>query len=287
LSSGARRILLRKFRLPASGLYPVLTLAFALLAFAVPTLLGGSGFLGVYVTAVILGSSALPYRASLLRIHDAMAWLAQVSMFLMLGMLVFPSRLLAIAPLGLAVAIGLAFIARPVVVAACLFPFGYKRKEVAYVGWVGLRGAVPIILATFPVLNGAPRAELLFNLVFIVVLVNSVLPGSTVPWMTRKMGLEAREPPAPPAILQIESHNPLLNDLHSFYVDEALAVAGSPVSEIPLPDGAAISMIIRGGSLLAATTGVTLEPGDHVYVVATAEATPFVQLIFGRPESTE
>ncbi|MDQ6718701.1 MAG: potassium/proton antiporter [Gemmatimonadota bacterium] len=283
----AGRHSLRRFRLPASGLYPVFTLAIALLSFAIPTLIGGSGFLGVYTAAIILGSSPLPYRSSLLRIHDALAWLAQVSMFLMLGMLVFPSRLLAIGPIGLAVALGLAFVARPVVVALCLFPFRYKKKEIGYIGWVGLRGAVPIILATFPVLSHAPGAERLFGIVFIVVVVNGILPGSTVAWLTRKLGLEAREPPAPPAFLQIESHNPLLNDLHSFFVDEALAVAGSTISELPMPEGSAVSMIIRSGSLIAATPDVRIEPGDHVYIVAVSESSPMIRLMFGRPESND
>lgn len=286
LGIGGRHFL-RRFRLPASGLYPVLTLAIALLAFAIPTLIGGSGFLGVYTTALILGSSPLPYRASLLRIHDALAWLAQVSMFLMLGMLVFPSRLIAIGPIGLAVALGLAFVARPLVVTLCLLPFRYRKKEIGYIGWVGLRGAVPIILATYPVLRHAPGAERLFDIVFIVVVVNGIIPGSTVAWMTRKLGLEAREPPAPPAILQIESHNPLLNDLHSFYVDEALAVTGSTIAELPMPEGSAVSMIIRSGALIAPTPEIRLEPGDHVYIVAVSESSPMIHLMFGRAESND
>ena len=148
------RTLLARLGLLASGLYPVITLALAFLAFGVPTLLGASGFLSVYVTAVILGNGALPYRNSLLRVHDALAWLAQIAMFLVLGLLVFPSQLPAVAGVGLGLAFFLAVIARPLVVGACLWPFGYKAKEVLYVGWVGLRGAVPIILATMAVLAG-------------------------------------------------------------------------------------------------------------------------------------
>ena len=173
---GGRRLLAR-IRLPAEGLYPVLTVAFASLAFAVPTLMQGSGFLGVYVAGVTLGAGDLPYRPGIFRVHDALAWLSQITMFLLLGLLVTPSQLPAIAPIGLVLGLFLAFVARPVVVAVCLAPLGYSRKEVGYVGWVGLRGAVPIILATVPVLAGAAGAEGSVNVVFFIVVVNAFVRG--------------------------------------------------------------------------------------------------------------
>ncbi|MEO7084864.1 MAG: potassium/proton antiporter [Gemmatimonadaceae bacterium] len=178
-----------KVTLPAAGLYPVFTLGVACLAYGLPTLLHGSGFLAVYVAGITLGNGELPEGASLRRVHDAMGWLSQIVMFLLLGLLVFPSRLLAVAETGLALALLLAFVARPLVVAICLAPFRYPPREIAYVGWVGLRGAVPIILATIPVMSGAPGARSLFDVVFFVVVVGSILPGSTVPWVTRKLGL--------------------------------------------------------------------------------------------------
>jgi cell volume regulation protein A len=281
---GGRRILAR-VTLPATGLYPVLTLALALLAFAVPTLLHGSGFLAVYVAAVVLGDGPLPYRAGMLRVHDALAWLSQIAMFLLLGLLVFPSRLVEVGWTGLALALFLAVVARPLVVALCLLPFRYTPRHVVYVGWVGLRGAVPIILATFPVLAGAPGAERIFDVVFFIVVVNALVPGATVPWVTRRLGLEAVEPPAPRAVLEIESRQPLTGELLSFYVDEALAVTGVPISELPFPEGSAATLIIRGTEMLAPRGPTTLEPGDHVYVFARPEDRPMLQLMFGRPES--
>ena len=158
IGAGARWIITR-VRLPASGLYSVMTLATALLGFSMPTLIGGSGFLGVYVAAVTLGSGRLPYRTALGRIHDSLAWLGQVAMFLMLGLLVYPSQLLDAAWIGTIVGLALAFVARPVVAALCLIPLRFPWNDVLYVGWVGLRGAVPIILAIFPVLAGAPGAH--------------------------------------------------------------------------------------------------------------------------------
>jgi cell volume regulation protein A len=278
------RYLLSKLSLPSGGLYPVLTLSLGLLAFGVATLSRGSGFLAVYLAGLLLGNGPLPYRSGLLRVHDALAWLSQVGMFLILGLLVYPSRLLDAAGVGLAIAVLLAFLVRPLVVALCLLPFRYPRKEVLYIGWVGLRGAIPIVLATFPVLAGAPGAERLFDIVFFIVVANALVPGATVAWVTRKLGLQTKEPPAPQAVLAIESRQPLQGELMSFYIDEALVVAGMPLEELPLPEGAAVTLIVRKNTLVPPKPSTTLQPGDHVHVIAPPEDRGFIQLMFGRPE---
>jgi potassium/hydrogen antiporter len=278
------RQLLARLALSTGGLYPVMTLALGLLSFGLATLLRGSGFLAVYLTGLILGNGPLPYRTGLLRVHDALAWLSQVGMFLVLGLLVFPSRLLGVAGVGLAIAMLLAFIVRPVVVALCLVPFKYPPREILYIGWVGLRGAVPIVLATFPVLAGAPGAERLFDLVFIIVVAGALLPGATVAWVTTRLGLESREPPAPHAVLAIESRQPLQGELMSFYIDEALVVSGMPVDQLPLPEGSAVTLIVRDNRLVPPTPGTRLQPGDHVHLIGQPEDQPLIQLMFGRPE---
>jgi potassium/hydrogen antiporter len=209
----------------------------------------------VYLAGLILGNGALPYHTGLLRVHDALAWLSQVGMFLILGLLIYPSHLLAVAVVGLAIALLLAFVVRPLVVALCLLPFGYLRREVLYIGWVGLRGAVPIVLATFPVLAGAPGADRLFDLVFFIVVVSALVPGATVAWVTRRLGLQSKEPPAPQAVLAIESRQPLQGELMSFYIDEALLVAGMPVEELPLPEGGGGDADRAGESIAAAGGG--------------------------------
>ncbi len=275
--------LINRLRLPASGLYPVLTLSVACLAFGGAALLHGSGFLAVYVAGLALAAGRVPYRTSVLRFHDALAWLAQVAMFLLLGLLAFPSRLVAVAPVGLALALVLAFVARPAIVALCLAPFRYPARETAYIGWVGLRGAVPIVLALIPLLAGVSDAHYLFDVVFFVVVVNAIIPGGTVAWATRRLGLEADEPPRPPAALQIDSREMLDGDLLSFYVDEALAIAGRPIAELPIPDGAAVIMVLRGEALIAPKGPTILEPGDHAYVLTSPADRPIIELLFGRP----
>ena len=277
-------VLLSKLRLLAGGLYPGITLTIALLAFGVATLLHGSGFLAVYVAGLILGNGALPFRAGLLRFHDALGWLSQIVMFLVLGLLVFPSRLLYVAWVGLALALFLAFVARPLVVALCLLPFRFPARDVAYIGWVGLRGAVPIILATYPVLSQAPGAMRIFDVVFFIVVVNAIVPGGTVQWVTRRLRLESVEPPAPKAVLEIESMRPLNGELLSFYMDDALAVTGVALADLPFPEAAAVTMIVRGQELVVPKGNTVLMSGDHVYVFVRPEDRAMIQLMFGRPE---
>jgi cell volume regulation protein A len=247
----------------------------------------GSGFLAVYVAAVVLGNSPIPYRSGLLRVHDAIAWFSQVAMFVMLGLLSFPSRLMDVAAVGLALGLFLAFIARPLVVILCLLPFGFERREMLYVGWAGLRGAVPIVLASFPVLAGAPDAERIFDVVFFVVVASALVPGGTLGWMTRRLGLVSKEPPRPQAILELQSSAPLAGEVLSFYIEPAAAVAGARIADLPFPEGSAATLVVRGGELIAPKGGTTLLPGDHVFVFCRREDRPLLQLLFGRMEQDQ
>lgn len=279
--------LLRRVRLTSGGLYAVLTFGLAFASFGVASLLNGSGFLSVYLTAVVLGNSELPYRGGLQRIHDAAAWLSQISMFLVLGLLVFPSQLVPVAPVGLAVAFALVFLARPVAVSLCLLPFQFRFIEIVYAGWVGLRGAVPIILATFPILADVPEAMKIFNIVFFIVIVNAVIPGATIRYVTRRLGLESPEVPSPVAALEIHSTRLLRGELMSFHVTSALAVCDAALASIPFPPDSAVILIVRGEELLAARGKTVLRDGDHVYVFCRREDKPFIELLFGRPQGSD
>lgn len=280
----AARHLLTRLRLSSLGLYPVVTIGIALLAFGLTTAVHGSGFLAVYVAGMVIGNGPVPYRAGVLRTQDAMAWLSQIVMYLVFGLLVFPDQLPAVAGTGLAIAAVLAFVARPLVVAAILAPFGYSLREITYMGWVGLRGAVPIVLAIYPVLFGAPGAQLIFNVVFFIVVVNALLPGVTVAPVARALEMDVDEPPRPHAIVEVESMNPLRGELLTFYVDEALAVTGVPLSDLPFPDGASAALIIRGDEMIPPRGVSTLEHGDYVYVVARPQDRELILLMFGKPE---
>jgi cell volume regulation protein A len=272
---------LARMRLPAQGLYPAFTLGVACLAYGLPTIAHGSGFLGVYVAGVVLGSRAFPHAVGVRRVHDAMGWLSQIMMFLLLGMLVFPSRLADVALVGLGIALALAFIARPLVVALCLAPFRLPMREVGYVGWVGLRGAVPIVLATIPVMSGVPQSRNLFDLVFFIVVVGAFLPGSTVPWMSRRFGVLA-----PAGLPTMES--PIIVEqlqgdmgLRMFRIEPTVAVFGATVGEVPLPPGSAITVIDRGGTVLAPKQKLQLQDADSVYVLYRQEDAQLIELMFG------
>ncbi|HSD20083.1 MAG TPA: potassium/proton antiporter [Anaeromyxobacter sp.] len=280
----AGRWLLARVRLSASGLYPVLTIALACFAFGAPTLLSGSGFVAVYAAAVVLGNGPLPHASGLRRVHDAMAWFSQVAMFLLLGLLAFPSRLVSVAGPGLFLGLFLALVARPIVVFAMLLPFRMPLREIAFVSWVGLRGAVPIMLGTFPILAGLPYARHVFDLVFFVVVVSALVQGSTIGWVARRLGLEVQAAPSPRAVLEINSTQRLSGEVISFYVERASAVAGSRISDLTIPEGSAVMLVVRGRELLAARGRTVLEPGDHVYVFTSPGDKPFVQLLFGRQE---
>jgi cell volume regulation protein A len=275
------RWLLGRVRPAAAGLLPVLTIAIAFIAFGATTLAHGSGFLATYAAGLVIGDGALPYRSGLLRVHDSIAWLGQVVMFLVLGLLSFPSRLIAVGWTGLALGLVLALVARPLAVALCLLPFRYRPREIAFVGWVGLRGAVPIILAIFPVLAGAPLAHHLFDVVFFVVVVNAIVPGSTVRWAARILGVEARATPAPSAHVEIASTLPMAAEVLSFYLRAPSAVAGALISDIPFPAGAAIMLIVRADELIAPRGATMLQPHDHVFVFCKPEDRPTIELLFG------
>ena len=278
------RLLLGRVRLAASGLYPVLTIAVAFLAFGAPTLMRGSGFVAVYAAAIVMGSGQLPYMAGLRRVHDSMAWFSQVAMFLLLGLLAFPSRVASMTGPGLALGLFLALVARPLVVILLLLPFRMPAREVAFVCWVGLRGAVPIMLATFPVMAGVEGSLRIFDLVFCVVVVSAAVQGTTIRWLARRLGLEAPAPPAPRAVLEVLSMQALHGEVASYYVEPASAVAGSRISDLPFPEGSAVMLVVRGRDLVAARGRTVLQPGDHVYVFTTPDEKPFVQLMFGREE---
>ncbi len=239
------------------GLYAVFTTALALILFGGTALVHGSGFLAVYVGGIVVGSLPLVQRRAILRFHDALAWLVQVAMFLVLGLLVFPSRLLAIAPEGLAVAAFLVLVARPAAVLASLSPFRIPVREQAMIAWVGLRGAVPIVLATWPRVAGAPGAEHVFDIVFFVVLVSVVVQGTTLPFVARWLGV-AESPPAEDLVAAAQTH---------VLVTVGAGAAGVALVDLSLPGHVRVAMLERDGVTLIPEGATRLARGDVVHVV--------------------
>lgn len=276
------RWVLNRVTLSTTGLYPVATLAMALMSFGVATLAHGSGFLAVFAAAAVLGNGPLPYKAGLTRVHDAIAWFAQVAMFLMLGLLVFPSHLIPVAGIGLTLGLVLSLIARPIAASLCVLPFRWKRAEVFFTAWVGIRGAVPIILATIPIMAGVPNSERVFNVVFFIVVVSAIVPGASIIPLTRRLGLAAKNVLTPAATLEMHTRTRLDGEIYIYRVNETVAVCGAALSEIPFPGSATVLLIVRGDNLIPGRGATRLSPGDFVYVFARQEDEPQVGLLFGR-----
>ena len=186
--------------LELEGIYPVLSVALALLTYGLTDYLGGSGFLAVYLAGLVMARKPFTHQQSVLRFHDGLAWLMQVTMFLALGLQVFPTRLVPIAGVGLLVSLFLIFVARPASVHTALAFSPVSLREQTLVAWAGLRGAVPIILATFPLVAGIEKADMIFHMVFFIALTSVVMQGTAIPWLTRllKIGGPQLNPQSPP-----------------------------------------------------------------------------------------
>ncbi len=261
-------VLVNRLRLGYEGLYPVLMLSMVFLLFGLTNTLGGNGFLAVYLAGVSLSRFDFVHKRSLLRFHDGMAWLMQIAMFLTLGLLVFPSRLVKIAGEGLLIALCLMLVARPVGVFLSLLPTSFRWREKAFVSWVGLRGAVPIILATYPLLAGLPKADLIFNIVFFVVLTSVLLQGTTIPWAARRLGVDA--PPSLKRQYPIE-YTPMegmKSELKELPVPPDSEMAGKSIVELDFPDDFLIILIARERDFLQPSGGTVLEPGDMLLVLS-------------------
>lgn len=271
--------------LPAVGLYPLATMAAGLLAYGGAAVLGGSGFLSVYIAGIVIGNGALPLRLSVIRFHEASAWLSQITMFVLLGLLSFPSRLREVALGGLAVAAVLTFVARPLAVALLLRPFGFSLREIAFVAWVGLKGAVPVVLAIYPLLLGLPGREVVFDVVFFVVIVSALTQGWSLPYLARWLGLQ--EPPRPePAVgLELTSVAALKGaELVDYAVTPEGPMANRHVRELGFPQEAVVAMVVRGQHVIPPRGSTQLLPGDHVHVVLQPSARAVVDRAFGVAE---
>lgn len=266
---------MNRIQLRADGLYVIVTIAHVLGAFAVTALLGGSGFLAVYVAGMVMGNREFIHKRSLTRFHDAIAWLMQIGMFLTLGLLVFPSQLLPIAGGAALLALFLVFVARPLAVAASLFWARMPFRELLMVSWVGLRGAVPIILATFPLLAGVPIAGTIFNIVFFVVLVSVLLQGTTVGLMGRQLGLQVAPEPAVVDALPTEQH--VKARLRTAMLEPGSALIGRAIVDAGLPPNVLIVMIERNGEAIIPSGATVLRAGDGLTILADDSGTDATQ----------
>ncbi len=271
---------INRINLNDPGLYPLLALSFALLAFGLATAFQGSGFLAVYLAGIVLGNSSIVFRAGIFLFHDAAAWLSQIVLFVMLGLLSFPSRLLAVAWEGLLIALVLIVVARPVAVAVAALPFHFRPRELTFLSWVGLKGAVPITLATFPLMAGVPQSPVIFNAVFFVVLISAVTQGWSLPVVARWLRLGRPADPTPALTVEINALRQVDGEIVDYTVRPQARAAGQQLRDLPFPDGVLVTLILRGKTLVMPRGPTLLQSGDHVFVVLHARMQPLIDRLF-------
>jgi len=282
--AAAARAAFARLPLGLAPFAPVLSIATAAIAFGAADVAGGSGFLSVYVVAVAVGSTPSPLRGAVVAFHQGLAFLAQIVLFVVLGILVFPSQLLDVVAPGLALALVLVFVARPVAVWLCT-PRGLDVRERTLVSWAGLRGAVPIVLATFPLSAGVPESVTIFNAVFFVVVVSVLIQGPTFEPLARRLGLAAAAPPVVHAPLEVGAIRALGADLLELVVEEGQAVAGRAIRDLGLPPDAIVALIVRGDRAIPPRGTTRLEPADRLFIVARPALRPELERLFAAAPS--
>ncbi|MGW6024488.1 potassium/proton antiporter [Streptomyces sp. NPDC055099] len=259
---------LRHVALPASGLYPIAVMAIAVAAYAAGAMAHGSGFLAVYLASMVLGNAKLPHWPATRGFAEGLGWIAQIGMFVLLGLLVTPHDLLDDTWPAIVIGLILTMVARPLGVVASLLPFRMPWQEKALMCWAGLRGAVPIILATIPMVNGVDDSQRIFNIVFVLVVVYTLIQGPTLPWLARKLRLGDSSGAAD---LGIESAplERLRGHLLSVAIPKGSRMHGVEVGELRMPAGAAVTLVVRNGESFVPQPTTVLQRGDELLVVAT------------------
>jgi cell volume regulation protein A len=267
-------------RIPESigAFVPVASVAAAALSFGVADALGGSGFLAVYLVGLAVGSTPSRYRHQLAAFHEGLAFVAQVGLFILLGLLVFPHRLPGVALSGLELALLLVFVARPAAVWVSTAVSGFTQRERLLLGWAGLRGAVPIVLATFALTSAVRHSETIFNAVFFVVIISTLIQGTTLEWLAQRLGLTS-----PASLVSDErGEDPHELNLVEFIVAANHSINGSVVGELGLPRGALVAAIKRDGETIQPKASTVVEEGDQLSVLAPRHRRPDLEDVFER-----
>ena len=279
--------LMNRLRLTYEGIYPVFSLAFAALIYGATTTIGGSGFLAVYVAGLVAGNSEFVHKKSLLRFFDGLAWLSQITLFLTLGLLVFPSQIVPVIGIGLLISAFLMFVARPVSVLLALSLAKIRWREKLFVSWVGLRGAAPIVLATFPLLAGIPDAQLIFNIVFFIVLTSALLQGWSIPAVARVLRVDAPAEPKRRYPIEFAPVEGVDTELVDLIVPYGSAADGRSIIDLHLPSGTLVVLISRDDEFIVPSGGTELREGDTVLALVTKTTMPVVRSILEKPRSAE
>jgi len=264
------------------GLYPVASIAAAALGFGAADFLHGSGFMSVYIVGLALGTANIPARRTVNDFHDGLAWVSQIAVFLTLGLLVNPSDFGDIAGEGLLIAAVLMLVARPLAAVISTMPLGLSLRESTLVGWAGLRGAIPIVLATFPVIEGVENADAFFNIVFFVVLASTLIQGASFNTLAGALGLTADQPAISRPLHEVGSIRRLGAEVLDYPVADTDAIVGGRVNQLQLPRDALVSVLVRADEALLPRGSTEIEAGDHLHILVREQVREEVEGLFAR-----
>jgi cell volume regulation protein A len=269
----------RQVNLDARGLYPVMSVATAAIAYGGAAILDGSGFLSVYLAGLALGGAHIPAKRTITAFHEGAAWTAQIALFLTLGLLVFPSQLGDVALDATLVALVLVLIARPLAVWLATALESFSSRERLILGWAGMRGAVPVVLATFPVIDGVPHSLEFFNVVFFVVVASTVVQGATFEPLARALGTTSTEPALPRPLTETGTIRALGAEVVDYAVGPNDAIVGRRIRELGLPREGLVNVIVRDGQAIPPRGSTRVHAGDHLHILVREEvADDFVRL---------
>jgi potassium/hydrogen antiporter len=260
--------LINNIKLETEGLYPVLTFGLAIFTYSFTHFVGGNGFLAIYLCAVIMGNSNMVHRRSLIKFYDGQAWLMQIILFLTLGLLVFPSRILPLVGMGLLISAFLIFIARPIGVFASLAFFRSNVRSKLFVSWVGLRGSVPIVFATYPLLAGIPKADLIFNLVFFISVTSVLLQGTTLSYVANLLHVAVPAKAKKRTGLDFELTDNIKAEMEELNITDNSTAAGKKIVNLPIPATVTILAVKRTDVYIAPNGSTRLMAHDILYVLA-------------------
>lgn len=272
--------LINKLKFSYEGIYPVFALALCFLIYSIPPIVNGSGFLAIYIAGIIVGNSQIVHKKALVRFFDGLAVLSQIAMFLTLGLLVFPSKLVDVIWIGLLLSLILIFIARPLSVFIGLLPFKYGFKEKAFISWVGLRGAVPIILATFPLIMGIENSDLIFNLVFFVVLTSSLVQGWSINFVAKRLGLASSVKKNKQIPIEYTPDSELDTELIDIIIKEESEIINKQIVELDFPKDCRIILIWRDNNTIVPSGGTTFQANDRLLVLVNKDNRDVVSQLF-------
>jgi potassium/hydrogen antiporter len=279
--------LINRLKLGYDGLYPVLAIALVFLAFSLTTVLKGSGFLAVYLFGLLLGRNDFLHHHSLARFFDTSAWISQIVLFLTLGLLVFPSHLAAVALPALLLAFALVFIVRPLAVFITLLPFHYSWREKTFIAWVGLRGAVPIVLGTYPLVAGIQNASLIFNIVFFVVITSVLMQGTLLPRMAKWLKVKSDTPLPLPSPFELTARAGLNSQMMQTTIPADANCVGKAIYELALPAGYLVILINRGNTYIQPNGSTLLQAGDIIHALAAEDSIVPAREILTQPLKTD